>query len=83
VGGLDDKLTSLRVELMARMDRLQNTLTTARDDLAVNMGAVDHMARSIGNVRDDVRQLSETLSVYIRRLKSLEDRFNGLTGEDA
>jgi len=42
-----------------------------------------HMARSIGNVRDDVRQLSETLSVYIRRLKSLEDRFNGLTGEGA
>jgi hypothetical protein len=37
--------TAVRVELMARMDRLQDSLTAIRDDIGVNMGAADgHMA---------------------------------------
>ena len=38
-----------RVDLMERMDRLQDSLTAVRDDIGVNMGAVDAMQRANDN----------------------------------
>ena len=37
--GLHSELSGLRIDLMARMDRLQNTLATMREDIGVNMRA--------------------------------------------
>ena len=78
---LEDGHTRLRVELMARMDRLQDSLTAVRDDIAVNMGAADAMQRANDNTRDMVRAQSEQLSALWRQLKALEARVREITGD--
>lgn len=37
---LEEGQARLRVDLMERIDRLDNRLTTIQDDIGVNMGAV-------------------------------------------
>jgi hypothetical protein len=44
-------LTRTRVDLMARMDRLEDGLTAIRDDIAVNFGPADAVKRA----NDDTR----------------------------
>jgi predicted nucleic acid-binding Zn-ribbon protein len=75
------ELTTLRVELMARMDRLQNTLTLVQDDITVNMGAADAAFRVNENTREDVRALREQVSVMWRQLKTVEAKVRQITGD--
>lgn len=63
---------SLRVDLMARMDRLADALTLIRDDIAVNMGAAEAMERANDNTRADLRTLGEQVSVMWKQIKRLQ-----------
>lgn len=80
-GRLETSHIALRVDLMARMDRLQNSLTLIRDDITVNMGAVDAMQRANDNTRELVRSQGDQMNVMWRQLKNLEAKVRGITGD--
>jgi uncharacterized coiled-coil DUF342 family protein len=75
------ELTQVRVDLMGRMDRLQNALTDIRNDIGVNFGASDAVKRATDNTRDEVRSLSEMMSALVRKARALETRVREITGD--
>jgi len=64
IQGLRAELTQMRVDLMARMDRLEDGLTAIRNDIAVNFGAADAVKRANDNTREEVRSLGEMVSAH-------------------
>ena len=85
---VQDDLTSLRVDTMARLDRHENHLTSIRDDIprkslrdfaGVAMGGTDHMRRISDNTREDVRGLAEQLGTMWRKVNRLEEAVRGLS----
>jgi uncharacterized phage infection (PIP) family protein YhgE len=72
--------TSLRVDLMARMDRLENINTAIRDDISVNFGAVDAVRRANDNTRDELRALSDVVSLMHRQINRLQTEVEQLKG---
>jgi hypothetical protein len=54
---LRSDVIGLRVELMARMDRLQDTMSAVKDDIGVNMEATEAAQRVNDNSRQDLRSL--------------------------
>jgi hypothetical protein len=77
---LEDAQTSLRVDLMARMDRLEDMNTKIRDDIAVNFGATDAVRRAHDNTREELRSLSDVVSVMHRQISRLETDVEQLKG---
>ena len=71
----------LRVDLMARIDRVQDTLTTVRDDITVVMGRADQAHRAADNVRDELRALNEVVTGVIRQVRRLQSDVRELRGE--
>lgn len=65
-------MTALRVDLMARMDRLDNRLTGIQDDIAVAMGAADAGRRVNANTREEVRDLGEVVSRMQRQIMRIK-----------
>ena len=65
---------------MARMDRLQDGITAIRDDIAVNIGAVEAGRRANDNTRDDLRTLNEQVSVMWKQLKRLQTDMREIRG---
>lgn len=78
---LDAGQTSLRVDLMARMDRLENSLNDIRNDIGVNMGAVDAVKRVHNNTREELRALGDQVSAMFRKLQRLETRVREIAGD--
>jgi chromosome segregation ATPase len=78
---LEAAQTSLRVDCMARMDRLENGLTDIRNDIAVNFGATDAVKRANDNTREELRALGDVVSAMYRQIKALEARVRDITGE--
>ncbi len=74
-------VTTLRTEVMARIDRLQNTVTTIRDDITVNMGRADQAHRAADNVRDELRALNDVVSGVMRQVQRLQSDVRELRGE--
>ncbi len=56
---VQDDLTALRIDTMARLGRHENHLTSIRDDISVAMGQTDHMRRIHDTTREVVRGLSD------------------------
>jgi methyl-accepting chemotaxis protein len=75
------ELSEVRVAVMQRIDRLQNTVTAIRDDVAVNLGAADAAQRANDNTRELVRSQGEQLNVMWRQLKALEAKVREITGD--
>ena len=75
-----DDLIKTRADIMERIDRLQNTVTSTRDDITVNMGAVDAARLVNDNTRDDVKQMREQMSVMWRQLKAVQARVDEIDG---
>ena len=65
---LSARIDRTRSELMDRMDRLQDTVTTIRDDIAVNFGTAEQVRRANDNTRDELRALSEVVSGMQREI---------------
>lgn len=66
---------------MARMDRVQNSVTAIRDDIAVNYGTVDHVRKANDNTREELRQLTALVSGMMRQIVRLQTDVRGLKGE--
>jgi hypothetical protein len=80
LGRLEVGQTKMRADVMERIDRLQDAVTAIRDDISVDMGAVD-MARMVNdNTREDVKQMREQLSVMWKQLKKAEADIRELKG---
>ncbi len=73
--------TALRVDLMERMDRLQDSISACRDDIGVNMARADRAHDVNENTREELRSLSKEVSMMWRQLKQLESKVRGITGE--
>jgi len=75
--------TALRVDMMGRIERLENHITGIRDDIGVNMGRADRAHEAVVNARSDVLHLSQELSIMWRQIKRLESDIRDIKGEAA
>jgi peptidoglycan hydrolase CwlO-like protein len=76
-----DELGKTRTDVMGKLAEVRSDLTGMRDDISVNMGAVD-MARQVNdNTRADVTQMREQISVMWKQLKQAQDDIRALKEE--
>ena len=71
---------ALRVDLMARMDRLEDKITDMRGDITVNFGATEQVRRANSNTREELRAVEDhvgTMLLQIRRIKSVISELDG------
>jgi outer membrane murein-binding lipoprotein Lpp len=83
----DDGMTALetstrspRVDLMARMDRLENGMNALHDTIAVTTGASDSVRRSIKNVRDELDNTNNTVFHLSSKIARIETDVRDLKG---
>ncbi len=58
-GRLGGQLTSVRSDIMARLDRLQDRLGIHRDEQLVDQGAIQFLRRQLQLLRDRVQALED------------------------
>jgi hypothetical protein len=75
------ELGSVRTEIMARLDRLQNRFDTVRDDLTVNYQANEHTERLARNALEETRSLSEVVSSMHRQIRRISAKVFGSDDE--
>jgi chromosome segregation ATPase len=75
------ELGRTRSDIMERVERLENAVTLIRDDIAVNMGAVEAVERANDNTRADVRSLHEQMSIMWKQIKRLQTEMREIKGE--
>ena len=71
----------LRVDLMERMDRFDNALTSIRDDITVNMARADRAHEVADNTRREVQLLGEQVNAMVRQIQRLQTDVRHLKGE--
>ena len=76
-------LTRLRVDMMAGMDRLQDSLTAIRDDISTNYGTAEAAQRANDNTRTELRALGEVVSSLVRQIRRLDSEVRILKGDDS
>jgi hypothetical protein len=79
--GVQQSQTTLRVDVMARMDRLENKLTEMRDDMTVNIGGTWQTREALSSTRGDLHSLGEQVNIMWRQMKRLEQQVREITGE--
>ena len=94
---LEASHTRLRVEVMARIDRMQDKLGGILEDIAVNFGRADQVQRIARTFRDDMQfiqatnagireelhALTEVVSAIERKLRNLGNAFHAAREADA
>lgn len=75
------ELGTLRVDAMARMDRIQDAVSGLRDDIVVNFGRADRVARHARSTDDQVRALADEVSAMERQIQRLQSDVRTLRGE--
>jgi phage shock protein A len=73
--------TKLRADVMERIDRLEDGITGMRDDLTVTFGASDSVRRAHSSTREELRELSDSVSALYRKLARLETQVRELKGD--
>jgi methyl-accepting chemotaxis protein len=68
---LQESLGRARVDLMERMDRMQDAVTGIRDDISVNFGASEATRRVQDNTRNDMRD-------WVGVIDSMRDQMAGM-----
>jgi hypothetical protein len=63
--------TRLRVEVMARIDRLQTTVEVVREDARVNWATANTAMDRVKSYRSDIDHLTEIISAMERRHQTL------------
>jgi hypothetical protein len=71
---------TMRADIMARIDRLQETVDRPRDDIIVNFGNTDRVERVARAAIDDHLTTSELLRVMQRKIMRLETDVEALKG---
>lgn len=78
---LNGEMTRLRVDLMGRMERLEDNLTAIRDDIATNYGTVEQAQRANDNTRAELRSLNEVVMLMQRQMQRLQSDVRTLKGD--
>ena len=78
---VEKTVIDLRVVLMDRMDRLQDTLTGIRDDVGVNMHHSDRVRQAHDNTREELRSMGDSVAQLLIRLRKVEDAVRVLRGD--
>ena len=78
---LEESHTRLRVDLMDRMDRLQDAYTGMRDDIWVNLGAAEQVREANDNTRAELRALSTVVSGMQKQIHNLQNDVRTLRGD--
>lgn len=81
IADLRGELTQLRVDVMARMDRLQDTVTGMRDDIAVNFVRADRAVDAAEANARQVEILGREISGMQRQIQRLQSDVRTLKGE--
>jgi chromosome segregation ATPase len=63
--------TRLRVEVMARIDRLQTTIELIREDARVNWATADTALSRVKNYREEIDHLTAIIAAMERRHQTL------------
>ena len=74
-------IAQLRSDLLARLDRMQNNAAVIRDEIAIDLGGVEAVRRDNEDMRSDLRQMREQMSVMWKQLKALEAKVREMRGE--
>jgi hypothetical protein len=75
------ELGKTRADIMDKVAGLQDAVIRIRDDIAVNMGAVEQMDRVNDNMRSDLRQMREQMAVMWKQLKAAQEDIRSLKGD--
>ncbi len=75
------ELTQLRVDVMDRIDRLQDALTLQKDDLVVNYGAADRAEKIARAAQEETRALGDIVTPMIRQIRRVQDDVRHPRGE--
>ncbi len=78
---LSDRQDQLRIDLMARMDRLQDSITGIREDVSVIAGITDTVRRTSDNTRDEMRLTTDTVTILEKRVRNLMQQVRELRGD--
>jgi polyhydroxyalkanoate synthesis regulator phasin len=76
-------ITQLRVDMMERIDRLQDRLTANHETEIVNFGLAERAERSAKVAREDVQSISEQVNALTRQVRSLSGRVDHLEDRGA
>ena len=71
---MEEAVGRLRIDLMSRMDRLQDTLTAVAEDLNVGLAAIDHGGARHHQTQNDLHLVEMRAGMVHRRLMTLEQR---------
>jgi chromosome segregation ATPase len=74
-------LDRLRVDVMARMDRLQNGITSIRDDITVTTSMANRVHDANEHTREEVRALGDVVSAMQKQISRLQSQVRELRGE--
>ena len=81
VGGLRGDVIRFRAEIMGRIDRLQDAVSSVRDDGIVNFARADRVESIARESADQVRAMGVELSGMHRQIQRLQSDVRGLRGE--
>ncbi len=76
---IDGKVTSLRVAVFERFDRVETGLTDIRDDITVNMGRSDRLEGMVHSDGAALQGLATEMSTLTRKVRQLESKVHDLT----
>ena len=73
------ELIKVRTEIMARIDRMQSTMDSVREDVAVNMAAAGTAMNNVRNIRSDFENLFDMVMTMHRQQMKLTERVDELS----
>ena len=73
-----EELTSTRVAIMARIDRLQDAATLQHDERIVDIGSAERSERLAKAARDDVTAIGEIVTPLIRLVHGIRAQLDDL-----
>ncbi len=76
-----ERMITMRTEVMARMDRLQDDITSIKDDIGVHYRTADRALEMNEHTRAEVRSLSEVVTAMGRQIQRLQADVRTLKGE--
>ena len=71
---LEDGQTKLRVNVMARFERVEDNLSEIRDDINVNMHRADRADDNASHTRDELRSMWRAIQKLRIRVEGLEGK---------
>ena len=69
---LEAELTRLRADLVTRLERMGDSLTAIRDDIATNFGTAEQAQRANDNTRSELRSLNNVVMAMHRQIQRLQ-----------